>query len=245
MIRPEPFFRSRSDRDMPEPYSRGDQREAFLDAALRLLDANGPDALTLRALAREAGVSHTVPAKHFGHRSDLLTAVAIRLFRDLARRIERRLKNAAARPRERVGAFAEAFIRFGLAAPNRYRLLWRRDLLDPANEELASAMDTLYGRLIAEIATLNPATAFDHHSYAIALWSMVHGYIGMRADGMFVPLRDQVSGEPRERAIVGLMLETLAPRTARAKSASGGAPGERAVPASRNGAPSLRRTKTK
>src|SRR5690349_24505577 len=58
------------------PYHHGDLRRALVDAARRLLEAEGPSALSLRAVAREAGVSPAAPYHHFKDKAELLDAVA-------------------------------------------------------------------------------------------------------------------------------------------------------------------------
>jgi len=58
------------------PYHHGDLRRALIDAASRLLEAEGPSALSLRAVAREAGVSPAAPYHHFKDKAELLDAVA-------------------------------------------------------------------------------------------------------------------------------------------------------------------------
>src|SRR5689334_23769031 len=58
------------------PYHHGDLRRALVDAARRLLEAEGPTALSLRAVAREAGVSPAAPYHHFKDKAELLDAVA-------------------------------------------------------------------------------------------------------------------------------------------------------------------------
>jgi AcrR family transcriptional regulator len=60
----------------PKPYHHGDLRRALIDAARRLLEAEGPSALSLRAVAREAGVSPAAPYHHFKDKAELLEAVA-------------------------------------------------------------------------------------------------------------------------------------------------------------------------
>ena len=58
------------------PYHHGDLRQAVLTAAVAVLDESGPTQLSLRDLARRAGVSHAAPAHHFGDKAGLLTAIA-------------------------------------------------------------------------------------------------------------------------------------------------------------------------
>lgn len=190
-------------------YHHGDLRVALLAAGLELLDEAGPDGVTIRAVARRAGVSHAAPANHFADRRRLLTALATDLFRRLGEQIAAALAKAPASTSVRVRVFADALLDFGLAAPNRYRLLWRRDLLDNEDAELSQAMDAIYERLVAELSSPPRRRPNDVHTYAIALWSLAHGYISMRIDSTFSARDDKVSGEPRERAIVGLLLRAL------------------------------------
>ena len=97
-------------------YHHGNLRAGLLDAALTILDAEGVDAVTIRAVARAAGVSHAAPANHFADRKALLTALAAGIFAALAGRIARKLAAApggraarlrvfAAGPAEQVAAF--------------------------------------------------------------------------------------------------------------------------------------------
>ncbi len=58
------------------PYHHGDLRQAVLDAAVAAITEAGPAAVSLRELARRAGVSHAAPAHHFGDKAGLLTALA-------------------------------------------------------------------------------------------------------------------------------------------------------------------------
>ncbi|MDQ3996358.1 MAG: TetR/AcrR family transcriptional regulator, partial [Gemmatimonadota bacterium] len=68
-------------------YHHGDLRRALVDAAIPLLRDGGPEALTLRAVARAAGVSQTAPYRHFADRAELVAAVAESGFRRLHARL--------------------------------------------------------------------------------------------------------------------------------------------------------------
>lgn len=201
---------SRSSRGPREiPYHHGNLKEALIEAAFALLDEEGAGGVTIRAVARRAGVTHAAPANHFAGREALLTALAARIFEDLGRQIARRLARAGGGLEARLSVFADAVLRFGLASPNRYRLIWRWDALDGQDTALQQSMDAIYDRLIAELSA-HGSSALDPHSRAIALWSMVHGYVSMRIEGNLVPGRDKVTGEPREKAIVTALLKGIA-----------------------------------
>ncbi|MDX5367368.1 MAG: TetR/AcrR family transcriptional regulator [Alphaproteobacteria bacterium] len=191
-----------------DSYHHGNLREALVTAALALLDEDGIEAVTIRAVARRAGVTHAAPANHFRDRRALLTALAAEIFAGLRTDIDRKLGGAGPELEARLRVFAQAMLRFGLAAPNRYRLIWRWDALDGKDPALATAMDGIYDRLIGELSA-GARADFDPHTRAIALWSMVHGYVSMRIEGNLLAGRDKLSGEPREVAIVSAILRGL------------------------------------
>lgn len=203
-----PAPRARREKKPNDSYHHGNLRTALVSAALALLDEEGVEAVTIRAVARRAGVTHAAPANHFRDRRALLTALATEIFSGLRKEIDRKLANAGPGLEARLRIFAQAVLRFGLAAPNRYRLIWRWDALDGSDPALSAAMDGIYDRLIAELSAQGGAR-FDPHSRAIALWSMVHGYVSMRIEGNLLAGKDKVTGEPREAAIVSAMLRGI------------------------------------
>ncbi|MDH3728781.1 MAG: TetR/AcrR family transcriptional regulator, partial [Myxococcales bacterium] len=104
------------------PYHHGNLREALLDAAFRLVDSEGPDAVSMRALAREAGVSSAAPFRHFSDKRVLLDAVAERTRAEL----DRKLDKAAARDADALTQFRAmtvAYVRFAAEHPRLFDLL--------------------------------------------------------------------------------------------------------------------------
>ncbi len=193
------------------PYHHGDLRKALLTAALGLLDSEGVDGVTIRAVARAIGVAHSAPANHFKTRKDLLTALAAQIFEDLSAAIRERLQHGDLARREQLKVFADTVISFGLGHPNRYRLLWRRDCLTVDDPKLLEQMDVLYEPLIAIFSEPREHPSTGAETQGIALWSLVHGYVSLRLDGNLIPLDDEVTGEPRERAIVDALLDGITP----------------------------------
>ena len=187
-----------------KPFHHGDLKRALLDVALALLDEHGASGVTIRAVAKAAGVSHGAPVNHYKDRRALLTALAKAQFDTLLTRIDTRLAERNDDPGPRIEIFASAIMDFGFRHPHRYRLLWSADLIDHADAELLSVMDRIYDRLCAEFSNVAPERQFDKDTYAVALWSMVHGYVDMRLSGMFEPLNDSISGAPRGDAIIDM-----------------------------------------
>ena len=193
-----------------KPFHHRNLKEALHDAALELLDASGVSAVTIRAVAREVGVSHAAPVNHYKDRRSLLTTVAVQQFQNILADIEGRLAIAGMSRAERIEAILNAILDYGLQHPNRYQLLWRTDLIDYDDPNILEVTDRLYDWLCEEIQQATPESAFDRDTVAIALWSMVHGYVDMRQNGMFLEKSDTVNGLPRRRAILNLFRAVLA-----------------------------------
>lgn len=193
-----------------KPFHHGDLKRVLFDVALARLDQHGADGVTIRAVAKAAGVSHGAPVNHYKDRRTLLTALAKAQFDALLTEIDTRLAELNDDPGPRIEIFASAMMDFGFRYPHRYRLLWRADLIDHADTELLCVMDRIYDQLCAEFSNALPAREFDKDTYAVALWSMVHGYVDMRLSGMFEPLNDSISGVPRGEAIFDMFRKLLA-----------------------------------
>src|SRR5689334_25241030 len=101
------------------PYHHGDLRRAILSAALDVIATDGPTALSLRDLARRAGVSHAAPAHHFKDKAGLLTAIAIDGYERLAVALE------AGSSLLELGA---AYVRFALDHPAHFEVMFSPDL---------------------------------------------------------------------------------------------------------------------
>lgn len=190
-------------------FHHGNLKPALIESAMKILDGEGPDAITIREVARRAGVSHAAPANHFTNRRALLTEVAAILFLELADHISQASPLVTKPSVERVRVFAKALIDYGLTHPSRYQMLWRRDLVDTSDRRLATAMEKIYDALISEISALPETCQLDPDTIAIGLWSIAHGYTTMRLDGNFSPAYDKISHLPRQDSIIDAFLTSL------------------------------------
>ncbi len=190
-------------------FHHGNLKHALLQAALKLLDEHGAAGVTIRAVAKETGVSHAAPVNHYKDRRTLLTALACELFKEIVSTTLTRLEDSSLTDKERIFSFAVALCDYGLAHPNRYQLIWRSDLVDHQDAGLLAVMDELYDALCAELSELPGKAGCDTDTLAVSLWSMAHGYIDMRLTGMFEPHNDSVTHEPRFRAMLELYFRSL------------------------------------
>src|SRR5437868_6787315 len=104
------------------PYHHGDLRRALVDAARRILEAEGPTALSLRAVAREAGVSPAAPYHHFKDKAELLDAVADEGWQMLNAAMGKARDEAE--PRSKLNALGIAYVCFARENPALYRVMY-------------------------------------------------------------------------------------------------------------------------
>lgn len=150
------------------PYHHGDLRRALLDTALDAIAADGPSALSLRDLARRAGVSHAAPAHHFRDRTGLLTAIAAEGHGLLAEAL------AGATDRRDAGA---RYVRFARQHPAHFQVMFAPNLLHADDLELTTARALSGAALTRAIATAAPADDDPRTRHTrIAVWSLAHGF---------------------------------------------------------------------
>jgi AcrR family transcriptional regulator len=150
-------------------YHHGDLRAVILAEAARLVAERGADGVSLRELARSAGVSHAAPAHHFTDRRGLFTALATQGFQLLA--------GALVDARGDFTAAALAYVRFAIEHPGHYQVMFNKSLLDASDSELAAAEDAAGAELSCGVATLrDPNAQADPAGARLAAWSLVHGF---------------------------------------------------------------------
>ncbi|AJF69292.1 TetR/AcrR family transcriptional regulator [Streptomyces vietnamensis] len=160
-------------------YHHGDLRAACLRAARELLEEDGSAGLSLRAVARRAGVSATAPYRHYEDRDALVSAVAAEGYRELAQHL------AAAHPSpstpDDLAAVSVAYVRFALDHPALFRAMFAEPC-DPTNEErvAATAVITEYVRGLVREAFPG---ADETGALPTTVWALVHGLAFLHLDG--------------------------------------------------------------
>jgi AcrR family transcriptional regulator len=177
-----PFRLAKKRRDQ---YHHGDLRQALLAAALRTIQKHGVQALTLRAVGKDLGVSQTALYRHFADKSALLAAVAREGFRLL--RLALVAGRESAEGLDGFQAMGEAYVRFAVENPSHYRVMFGADLAlaepDPELEaEGAASFQVLVDALIEleRAALIRPDPAQELARY---VWAIVHGIAMLAIDG--------------------------------------------------------------
>ncbi|GGW71769.1 TetR family transcriptional regulator [Streptomyces lucensis JCM 4490] len=151
-------------------------RARLVDVGVELLASEGPQALTLREIARRAGVSHGAPRRYFPTHLELLSAIARRGFDDLADRVGKALSpdpHDPLDPRAQVAALARTYVDFALDRPGMYELMFRHDLLESGTLGLRGTSLPLFSLFADLVGEVHPEA--DARRTAGALWANLHG----------------------------------------------------------------------
>jgi AcrR family transcriptional regulator len=147
------------------PYHHGDLRRALVGAAIETIGVVGPSAMSMRSVARRAGVTHAAATYHFGDKAGLLTAVAAEGYRLLGDELD-----AARRTHTSFLEVGVAYVRFALGHRPHFETMYRPELYRPDSGEVrlarARTARILYG---TEHADTNQLAA------GVAAWAIVHG----------------------------------------------------------------------
>jgi AcrR family transcriptional regulator len=173
-------------------YHHGDLREALIEAALKTIDDTGPKGLTIREVARRAGVSHAAPYRHFADKNELILAVVERGFELLDRQMEQARETAGPDPLQQFAASGEAYLDFATAYPAYYRVMFSGDLLNSqGHEALRHTSNAAFERMVEDIKTcqtLGVVRAGDPLLQAMAIVSTVHGFVSLANDNRLAHL---------------------------------------------------------
>jgi AcrR family transcriptional regulator len=187
-------------------YHHGDLRAACLRAAMKLLEEDGAAALSVRAVARRAGVSPGAPYRHYADRDALVSAVAAEGYRELAGKL------SAAHPSpstpDDLAAVAIAYVQFALEHPALFRTMFG-DPCDGDSSERVAATTAIAEYVGALVRRAFPGRTPD--ALSTAIWAVVHGLAFLHLDGKLDTSTPQVVAD-RVRAAV-LALVAVSPAT--------------------------------
>jgi AcrR family transcriptional regulator len=187
-------------------------RDALLAASERVLEHDGLQGLTLRAVAREAGVSHAAPTHHFGDLTGLLSELAAVGFR----RFNAELAEASdfdGSPIEKAMARATRYVAHARAHPGMYLLMFRTERLDMTRPALQEAAGAAFAGLAGAVAARRQepiseqSLTLEQGAEIARAWSLVHGYTMLLIDGRLNDILDRLPGTDAE-TLLGAMLKS-------------------------------------
>ena len=198
------------------PYHHGDLHDGLLKAAEVVLERDGLQGLTLRAVAREAGVSHAAPTHHFGDLSGLVSELAAIGFR----RFNVTMSAASATgttQMESALARAKAYLAYARERPGMYRLMFRTERLDMTRPALREAANASFAGLVSVVGARQhdhidtEALTIEQAAQIARTWSLVHGYTMLMLDGRLGDILNRLpEGSDAETLFVEMLKITFA-----------------------------------
>jgi AcrR family transcriptional regulator len=187
-------------------YHHGDLRRALLEEALRIIQTEGVERLTLRAVGERLGVSRTALYRHFADKQALLAAVGREGFRTLRLALQEAWEREG-RGRAGFDAMGQAYVRFAVEHPSHYRVMFGGFIESCSKDEefvreATGAFQVLVDALVAQQEG-GIVRADDPTILARFIWSNVHGIAMLAIDGQ---LRD---ADPQGAALVRYANERL------------------------------------
>lgn len=190
------------------PYHHGNLREALLRAAERALEAGGAQNLSLRELAREVGVSHAAPRRHFADKQALLDALAQAGFEQLGTALQGAIIAAGPDFHARLLGLARAYVAFATEHPALVELMFASKHQAGAPAELTEAGERAFLPALTAVADGQAAGAVvpgEPERVAIVAFAALQGLVALANNGMLhdEPL-DALLSEAVERLLLGL-----------------------------------------
>lgn len=179
-------------------YHHGDLARALVEAAVAILEEDGIERLSLRAVARRAGVSQAAPYHHFKDKATLLNEVAAEGFRRMTALQRARLAAAGGSPAAHLQAFGIAYVLFATRHPGLFRLMFGPELsrVELQDSFRAEAGDS-YGMLVEGCTAVLAESDSDMppERFALAAWSLVHGLSHLLIDRRSAIIARTLSGD--------------------------------------------------
>jgi AcrR family transcriptional regulator len=196
------------------PYHHGSLRAAMLQAAERILERDGIAGLTLRAAAREAGVSHAAPKNHFGDIRGLLSELAAVGFERFGAALTADVRDDDP-PRVRLAAVGRGYVAFAQQNPGLFLLMFRGERLDFSRPALRAAADAAFAVLAGAAPDRQDAEApltLPRAARITAAWSLVHGFAMLLLDGRLRTLIARMQDGTDEMSLLDAVLRGSDPR---------------------------------
>ncbi len=188
-----------------KPYHHGDLRQSLIDAACKHLRESGADTLSLRALAREVGVSQTAPYRHFESKAALFRAIATYGFEMLRDATSKVAKEYADDPETAIVEIGVAYINFALENPEKYQLFFDSSLVDFKQSEALMQCGTEAFEVVTGVIQIgiDQGVFIDRPVVEPAgtIWASIHGATSLllgkepaiREAGLQTPVTDAMA----------------------------------------------------
>lgn len=198
-------------------YHHGDLRTALIDAASDVLRETGPQGMTIREVARRAGVSHAAPYRHFRDKDELAVAVVERGFSLLNEAMQAAREQAGDDPLDQFAASGEAYMQFARQYPAYYRVMFSGELLSSGEKsDMAHTSAEALREIecyVRELQGMGIMREDDEMLLSIALVSTMHGFLSLLNDGRLEPLiKNRFSPQQVQDFVIGAIFQGVGSR---------------------------------
>jgi AcrR family transcriptional regulator len=220
----------------PEAGAQADAfRERIVQASTELIEEQGLSALSMREVARRAGVSHQAPYYYFADREAIIGAIAEQGFRVMGEYVQRSAPSAASAPHETIMAAGRAYLEFALEHPAHFRVMFRPELVTAERHpnvrgEGIQACDTFY-RIVSNAVEAGLPADPSVDALFLLCWSVVHGLACLVLDGPLDVVMPNVDRQTQLRDVLSTFahmteasIEQAAQRKEAAEKATSPAP---------------------
>jgi AcrR family transcriptional regulator len=178
-----------------ETYHHGSLREELVEASVRLIEDEGIGAVSLRRVAREAGVSPGAPYHHFPDRAALLSAISARGFEMLTQDLLSGVGTSSTTSRaDDVARTVAAYVAFARRRPGHFQVMFRPELSEPekhpAVREAGDAALKVLTDLVDQLGVADP------QAVGITLWALGHGLAALTLDGQLAHMAEAWGADP-------------------------------------------------
>ncbi len=173
---------------MPEKqYHHGDLKNALIKAGVEILAKEGVGALSLRKVARQAGVSHAAPYAHFTDKQALIAAISTEGFKVLLSQLEAAISRCAGEPQRQLVEAAWAYVQFALNDTDTFKIMFsgvlEKEQEYPGYVQISKSVFKLVVEIVSDCqqaGILRPAPA---DIMAMVVWSQIHGFLSLLVEG--------------------------------------------------------------
>jgi AcrR family transcriptional regulator len=169
------------------PYHHGDLKNALIKAGTEILASKGLGGLSLRQVAKQAGVSHAAPYAHFKDKQALIAAISTEGFKQLYSQIESVKKTHQAEPESLLIETAWSYVQFALNEPDRFKLMFS-SMLEKEKEypDFVEISQDNFQQLVEIVKLCQQANILkggDSDLIALSVWGTVHGFVSLLLEG--------------------------------------------------------------
>jgi AcrR family transcriptional regulator len=169
------------------PYHHGDLKNALIKAGTDILASEGLGGLSLRKVAKQAGVSHAAPYSHFKDKQALIAAISTEGFKQLHSQIESVKETYQADPETLLIETAWAYVQFARNAPDRFKLMFSSALeKEKEYPDFVEISQKNFHQVVKIVEICQGAEILksgDSDLIALSLWGTVHGFISLLLEG--------------------------------------------------------------